>query len=462
MAQRTRRAQSPENAMKQRKSSIGVLAVGRATFDVDFAAAVFEQAWQGLQRLDAGLVGEPRIHYEADAALAAFESLQASDIDLLLVVQVTFTDAAVVTAIAERLDVPLVVWTFPEQRTGGRLRLNSFCGANLAAHTLSRRGKALENVHGAPDSVEVLGQIDVAAKAAAIVRDLSRSRILVVGDHPTGFDACNFKADELRERFGVETVTTPVKAFLDSVKALPDAVADAPYARRARDFANLGEMDQVATRKTLKAYSALKSRAENEGFAGVAVRCWPEFFTEYGCAACGAIALMNEDGRPGGCEADVFGVISSLVLQSASGQGVFNTDLVDVDPVSDTVVFWHCGQAPLEMADPDVAPRETIHSNRKLPLLSEFPLKPGRITLCRITQGEGKLRMMLSGGEMIKAPLAFSGTSGVARLDVPADQYRSRLLEQGMEHHSSLAYGEYRPVLRRVAKQLGLELVELT
>ncbi|MCK7473603.1 MAG: hypothetical protein MZV49_08970 [Rhodopseudomonas palustris] len=148
------------------------------------------------------------------------------------------------------------------------------------------------------------------------------------------------------------------------------------------------------------------------------MRCWPEFFTEYGCAACGAIALMNEDGRPGGCEADVFGVISSLVLQSASGQGVFNTDLVDVDPVSDTVVFWHCGQAPIEMADPEVAPRATIHSNRKLPLLSEFPLKPGRITLCRITQGEGKLRMMLSGGEMIRAPLAFSGTSGVARLDV--------------------------------------------
>jgi L-fucose isomerase-like protein len=221
-------------------------------------------------------------------------------------------------------------------------------------------------------------------------------------------------------------------------------------------------MDAVATRKTLKAYVALKERAERDDFAGVAVRCWPEFFTEYGCAACGAIALMNEDGRPGGCEADVFGVISSLVLQSASGERAFNTDLVDVDPVSDTVVFWHCGQAPIEMADPDVAPRATIHSNRKLPLLSEFPLKPGRITLCRITQGEGRLRMMLAAGEMQKAPLAFSGTSGVARLDVPADTFRARLLAAGMEHHSSLAYGEHRPVLRRVAAYLGLELLELT
>jgi L-fucose isomerase-like protein len=448
--------------MKQRKPRIGVLAVGRSTFDVEYAQTVFDRAWQGLQRLDAVLVGEPRIHYDADAALGAYGALAAADIDLLLVVQVTFTDAAVVTEIAGKLAVPLVLWTFPEARTGGRLRLNSFCGANLAQHTLSRRGKALENVHGAPDSADALAGIGTAARAAAIVRDLARAKILVVGDHPTGFDACNYNADELRERFGVESVTTPVSAFLDSVKALPDAVADAPYARRARDFKNLGEMDPVATRKTLKAYSALKDRAEKEGFDGIAVRCWPEFFTEYGCAACGAIALMNEDGRPGGCEADVFGVVSSLVLQSASGQGVFNTDLVDVDPVSDTVVFWHCGQAPIEMADPEFEPRATIHSNRKLPLLSEFPLKPGRITLCRITQGEGKLRMMLSGGEMIRAPLAFSGTSGVARLDVHAEEYRSRLLAAGMEHHSSLAYGEYRPVLRRVAEYLDLELVELT
>ena len=184
--------------MKQKQAPDRVLAVGRSTFDVEFAQSVFEKAWRALQRLDAVLVGEPLIHYEADAALAAFAKLKASDIDLLLVVQVTFTDAAVVTAIAAGLGVPLVLWTFPEARTGGRLRLNSFCGANLASHTLSRRGASLENVHGVPDSADALREIDAAAKAAMIVRQLQATRILVVGDHPTGFDACNYRADELR------------------------------------------------------------------------------------------------------------------------------------------------------------------------------------------------------------------------------------------------------------------------
>ena len=447
--------------MTQLKPRIGVVAVGRPTFDVDYANEIFDKAWACLATLPFEIVGEKALHFESDPALAAFNAANSAGIDMLLLLQVTFTDSSVCAEIVKSLDVPLVLWTFPEARTGGRLRLNSFCGVNLASHTLSRMQKTLDNVHGAPDSVESLNKIAELARAAAVVQRLAGSKILVVGEHPVGFDACNYDVQLLKSRFGIQAEATPVSDFIESVKSLPDSVADEPYARRAMDFPNLGEMDQDATRKTLKVYAALRSRAENEGFDGVAVRCWPEFFTQYGCAACGAIALMNEDRRPGGCEADMFGVISSLVLQWSSDRGVFNTDLVDIDPVSDTMVFWHCGQAPIEMADPDVQPTATIHSNRKLPLLSQFPLKPGRITLCRITQGEGKLRMMLAGGDMLKAPLAYSGTSGVARLDVNADIFRQRLLDAGMEHHCSLVYGDHRPVLRQIARYLDLELIEL-
>ena len=447
--------------MTQLQARVGVLAVGRSTFDVEYADEVFNTAWANLQKLPIEIVGEKKLHFEAADALNAAATTMAAGIDMLLILQVTFTDAAVCAEIAKTLKVPLTVWTFSEERTGGRLRLNSFCGVNLASHALTRMQKSLDNVHGAADSPACLQKIAEFAHAAAVVRKLAQAKILVVGEHPTGFDACNYDAEMLKSRFGIESCTTPVATFLDSVKELPDSIADAAYARRAQDFPNLGEMDQVATTKSLKVYAALSERAKQEKLDGIAVRCWPEFFTQYGCAACGAIALMNEDRIPGGCEADMFGVISSLLLQWSSNQGAFNTDLVDIDPASNTLVFWHCGQAPIEMADPDVQPVATIHTNRKLPLLSQFPLKPGRITLCRITQGEGKLRMMLSGGEMLKAPLAYAGTSGVARLDVDAETFRQRLLAAGMEHHCSLVYGEHRPLLRQVARYLGLEVIEL-
>lgn len=444
------------------KAKVGVLALGRATFDVPYAQEMLAQAWQTLSGMDIELVGEPVLQFDAESALQILPALKQADLDLLLILQVTFTDASLTTKVVRDFPVPTAMWSFPEARTGGRLRLNSFCGVNLACHALSREAINVQTLHGLPDDSRVINELQQLAQAAAIVKRFKQAKVMVIGEHPLGFDACNYNQQQLTQHFGVEVTRQPVLEFIEEVKALPDSVADAPYVRRAKDFPNLAEMDQTATRKTLKVYSALREKAQREGYTGIAVRCWPDFFTDYGCAACGALALMNEDKVPCGCEADMFGVLSSLMAQWASGNAAFNTDLVDIDPQDNSVVFWHCGQAPIEMADRDGPVQATIHSNRKLPLLSEFALKPGRITLCRITQGEGKLRLMLAGGEMIKAPLAFSGTAGTARLDVDADTYRQRLIAAGMEHHTSLVYGEHRPLLRKVAGLLGLDVIELT
>ena len=45
--------------------------------------------------------------------------------------------------------------------------------------------------------------------------------------------------------------------------------------------------------------------------------------------------------------------------------------------------------------------------------------------------------------------------------DVHADVFRQRLLDVGMEHHCSLTYGDHCPVLRQIARYLGLEVIEL-
>ena len=444
------------------KPRIGLVALGRTTFDVDYAEEVLAGALATLERIDAEFVGEPKLLFDEDAVKAALPALKAGPLDLLLVLQVTFTDAAMTVELADQIDAPMMLWSFPEERTGGRLRLNSFCGVNLAAHALSRRGRSIDYVHAAADDPAAAGKIGTAARASALARRLNGTKLLVVGEHPPGFDPCDFDADELRRRFGIEIARQPVKDFIEEVKAAPDAIAAPAWERRSRQLVNLAEMDETATRKTLKVYALLRDKAEAEGYRGIAVRCWPDFFTDYGCAVCGALALLNEDRVPAGCEADVYGVLTSLLAQWASGGAAFNTDLVDVDPSDDTVVFWHCGQAPIDMADPEVEPRATIHSNRKMPLLSEFPLKPGRITLARLTRGGGTLRLMLGGGEMIRRPLAFSGTAGTARLDVPAAAFLDALLTEGLEHHTTLTYGDHRPVLRAFAKRNGIPVVEMT
>jgi L-fucose isomerase-like protein len=132
-----------------------------------------------------------------------------------------------------------------------------------------------------------------------------------------------------------------------------------------------------------------------------------------------------------------------------------------MDVADNTGVVWHCGQAPLSMLTDGDIPLATIHTNRKMPLLYEFPLKPGRVTLMRISQANGEQKMILSSGEMLAREKSFTGTSGVIRFDRPCGQVLDDIMASRLEHHMALAYGDHKDILRSIAGELGLPVLEI-
>jgi len=240
----------------------------------------------------------------------------------------------------------------------------------------------------------------------------------------------------------------------------PQAVA-AIRAEAATALVGLDAVDQDQLDRSLRLRRALDVMRESGGYDAFAIRCWPETFTEYGGAVCGPAGMLGEARIPCACEADVMGALTQLVLMEVAGAPVFLTDLVDMDEADDTGVVWHCGQAPLSMRDPDAQPRATIHTNRRMPLLFEFPLKPGRVTLTRISRAHGATKMVIAGAEMLKRPMAFTGTSGVLRFDGGTTRALHNLMASGLEHHMALAYGDHRMLLRDTAAAMGLPVLEL-
>jgi L-fucose isomerase-like protein len=157
----------------------------------------------------------------------------------------------------------------------------------------------------------------------------------------------------------------------------------------------------------------------------------------------------------------MYGTLTALALQELAGEPSFLVDIVDMDAESDTSVLWHCGLAPMSMADPATPPAAQIHSNRRMPLLQEFALKPGRVTVARISQAKNEIKLIVAGGEMISAPKSFSGTSGVIRFDRPAGEVAAAMMELGLEHHVALVYRDVRGPLRAMAAAMGIPIVEL-
>jgi len=113
------------------------------------------------------------------------------------------------------------------------------------------------------------------------------------------------------------------------------------------------------------------------------------------------------------------------------------------------------------MADSQPKPTATVHTNRVMPLLYEFTLKPGRVTFARLSQARGKVQLIISGGEMLQRDMAFTGTSGVVKFDCGAAQLLPKIIRSGLEHHMGLVYGDLREELRASAAALDIPVLEI-
>jgi len=462
---------------------IGVLPLARPTFDVPFAEEMAATAFAALDAAGHEIAGQRALLFDAEATEAALSELDDAQLDGVLILQVTFTDADMAVAIAERFDVPLSIWAFPEPRLGGRLRLNAFCGLNLAAHALGLNGRSFGWLYSAPDApgiTEALGELLAGGRRAtpgplvepddaltpgpdetALLGRLNGLRIGRIGEHPPGFHTCDYDEARLARLAGISVDPIDLGTLFTAAGEIDETAVAETRDTVGGELDGLGDVDAGELDRSLRLKGALDRMRGDGPYAAFAIRCWPEMFTEYGGAVCGPVAMMGERRVPCACEADVYGALTSLILQEVAGEPAFLADLVDVDPSDGTAVVWHCGQAPISMADPKVRPKATIHSNRRMPLLYEFPLKPGRVTLARVSQARGRQSMVIAGAEMIERPLAFSGTAGVLRFDTPAADLTAKLIGSGLEHHLALVYGDWRDRLERLASAMKLPVLDL-
>lgn len=462
----------------------GVAALARPTFDVPFAEEMKERAFAALAAAGIEAVGPRELLFDRVAAERAIAEIRAAaPIDLLLVLQVTFTDATMTVELARSGEFPLAIWAVPEPRAGGRLRLNAYCGLNLAAHALGRVGADHGWLYASPDEPGLSARLQALAtparhtapaarspeqpdSGAAAVADralakLAGGTITVVGKHPDGFDTCEYDESLLDRLAGMKVQTVQLGQLFDRARAVDAGRVAAVHAAAAAEVHGLDAVNQEQLDRSFRVFCALQDVRRDSGASGLAVRCWPEMFTEYGCAACGPMAMMNQERVPSACEADVNGSITQLLLQELSDQPAWMADLVDITPADDTAVIWHCGLAPLSMRDPEVPAEATIHTNRRMPLLHQFPIKPGRITLARLSRARNEVKLMIAGADVIRAPMAFTGCSGTIRFDRPAAAVHETIMREGLEHHFALAYGDHKPALRAIAARWKLPVLEL-
>ena len=452
---------------------IGYLALARETFDVEYAESKFKIAKSLLLSLSPDAIGYENLitnDEDADSALSFFNS---NDFEKIFLFQTTFTDAKFLLNFAKSIQKPICIVSFPEPRTGGRLRLNSICGLNLAMHSLIKNDitpdfvimeeddKANEIsfsnfIEGQSGSEKIEWDIaSITNSNADFDYSIDKQTIGIIGTRPEGFDTCDYDSNEVTSKLNVSLVDLELEDLFDEAKDIELETIVKTKSTVSSYLAGTEELVQEEFDKSLSIFHGLENLKDKHNLDAFAIRCWPETFTEYGCASCGPMAMMNEKKVSCACEADVLGGISCNILNQMNNNPSLLVDIVDVDKSDNSLVFWHCGLAPISMAKEGTA-RSGIHSNRKKPLLHDFSLKEGEITIFRVSKARGRLQFFVMKGQVLDRPNSFSGTSGVINLGENSAHKLEQMFKGGLEHHVAFTYGDISDKLIHFGQQMDI------
>lgn len=448
--------------MEMQKINVGLAIIARKFFDVAYLEQMLPGFRQALQSdhstlHDAGVVFVPE---EAENAARLFAEQRC---DLVVVAFGTFADAGPVVTLAQAVDMPLLLWSPAEPLSEtGRLRLNSFCGANLAGNALVGIDRPFQFVYGSPDDARAVRELQLRLRVAAVAKTLGQARIGLFGVRPDGYFACNFDEMELRRVVGtrVEYFSIP-QLRARAEHSSPEAKQGFVSNLKARTV-GMEKLDPRQVDDTAAAYLAVRSLVEERGLSAVAIRCWPEFFGDYGHAVCGAVGQLTDEGIMAGCEADVNGAVTMMAQHLLTGEPTFIADVVAIDEEQNGWILWHCGGQPVSLASSQRPAEAAYQPNRRLALSVWFGARPGLVTVARLSYQRGRYRMLVMKGEVLDQPPRYSmGASAMVRLEVDAVAAAKGLVEKGFEHHVVMSYGDVSAELIALAEMWGIEVVRL-
>lgn len=382
--------------------------------------------------------------------------------DLIIYQCSTFIGADFMTELTRRFCCPIIIWTVKEPSIdGGRLKLNSLTGAFSAGNSLFSQNVNFQFILGNPDNKSVETQFKKIFKSLQMVKKLRSLVIGMVGSQPPGFAFGAIDQSLLSAKFGIRVAHIEAAELMKEAAGLPKEeylpMLD-ELKGRSLGWEKMPEENLDKYARLRKAYGNFIDR---NNVQAIASRCWPDFFTGFGAPVCGVLSMLNDNGIPSSCEADLGGVISMYIASGLTDSATYFGDPVAVDETCNGIVFWHCGAGATCLSRKKEGAKIGVHPNRKIGPTMEFGLKNGEVTVFRVGKTPEGFRLFAMKGEALDEPQKFFGTSVVVRPQgANAAEKVTEMVNGGWEPHFVVAYGDIMDELRMMSLYLNIVLEE--
>lgn len=445
--------------MYKEKLVLGVVPNKRSFLSLEEAKRQKEKFMKEIRKIKPGAVEivdiddvcEAGIIYEMDKVQAVTDKMKHNKIDALFLPFCDFGEEQVAAAVAAALEVPVLVWGPRDERpnTDESRGRDTQCGMFAATKVLQRYGVKFSYIYNCPPkSKEFHNGYENFIRTAAVLKSLRTLRIAKIGERPVPFMSVMTNEAELIKKLGVITVPiSPVEICRRAEKIRKENAGE--YTDYLEDlklrFKNSENLETVASVKI-----AVQQLMEENRCSAAAFECWSAFPELVGICPCAVLGEMADEGMPISCETDINGAITLAILRACKlfEEPGFLADLTIRHPENDNgELLWHCGPFPYSLKKEGAEARLVDGQER-------FELKQGDLTVCRFDDLGGEYYMFAGEAKTTTGP-ETNGTYVWMETD-NWKRWEEKLMFGPYIHHLGCVYGHYLPVLREVARYLGI------
>ncbi len=170
---------------------------------------------------------------------------------------------------------------------------------------------------------------------------LQRSRIGVIGIRDVEVMPPLILKQKIKRVWGPELVYLDISDLVVAAQAVDLETARESAEELMRVAAKVVEPDLQTVIGAVRIYHGLRDVVRRYRLDGVTVKCF-DLLPIFDNTGCYALARLNEEGIPAGCESDVQSVLGMLFLKELTGHPAFMANPVSIDTNTGLVLLAHC------------------------------------------------------------------------------------------------------------------------
>lgn len=175
-------------------------------------------------------------------------------------------------------------------------------------------------------------------------------------------------------------------------------------------------------------------------------------------------SLLTARGVPCSGEGDLKTCVSMFIMDRLGAGGSF-TEFYAMDFVEKFILMGHDGPGHVTISEekPKLRGLGLYHGKRGYGISVEFKVRTGPITILGTTQtAEGRLKFLVAEGESLPgSTFKIGNTNSRLRFGIEPAEFMDRWCAEGPTHHVGLGVGHVAEKIKKVARLLGLEVVQI-